>query len=1205
MSRPVEPDLVPTNPRERIGMGHVISALTFLFLASTLIALSYDFAFCETAFTQQPSETRAASVPSAIQSRVLEPGKPIERELMAAEAHSYQLGLTAGQYVEVLADQRGIDVTLSAFDPNNKKLIETNMFRVGEAELLALVAETSGNYRLEVRSVDTTVARGRYELKIKDLRTATEQDKSSVAAERMVAEGIELDKQATAETWRKAIEKYQQSIPFWQSAKDPSWECTTLYLIANAYIALGEKQKALDFSNQAVAVAEVAVQRSDEEQKRAGMNVKAYALETLGRVHNEFGDKKKALELFSQSLSLRKVIGGRAAEANVINNMATAYKFLGDYQNALSSWSQARVIFIELGDRAKEATALNNICVANEDLGRYTAALDFCNQALDIRRKTNFQLGEATVLGNIGHVHSSLGEYQQALDFYTRAHAIYKTVGNLQGQGVALNNIGFMYGILGEYQKAMDFYNQSLDIFHAHDDQYREANVLNNIANTYSYMKDFSKALEINQRVIVLRKAVHDRDGEAVTLNNLGNCYKNLGEKQKALDYYNQSISLHRSIGNPRQLATALRDAGVLYRDLGQQEKARDYLTEGLQITRSIGDRSGEAETLSYIAGLERDRGNLAEARNLIEQALTAVESLRVNIKSPQLRASFFASVRRYHEFNIDLLMRLHKQHPNEGFDAAAVQATEMGRARSLLELLTEAGAEIRQGVDTSLVQRERSLRQTISDTAERQIRLLSTQHSEEQAIAAAKELDVLTTNYEQVQAEIRQTSPRYAALTQPVPLNLREIQSQLLDDNTLLLEYALGDDRSFVWAITSTSISSFELPRQSEVKAAALRVYDLVTASDHTPPNESPEQRRKRLDQADATFPAAAASLSRMLLDPVAADLKKRRLLIVGEGVLQYVPFAALPDLWQRLPTSSDRLSSSKTTTARKEHPDVRQQNREAIEPLILHHEIVSLPSASVLGVLRREAADRKSPSKTVAVFADPVFDVEDSRVAKADKSRLPSRDELSQIGDLKRSAEETGLNGFPRLRFSRQEAQEIVRLASQNKSLEALDFGANRAAATSPELQQYRIVHFATHGLVNNQHAELSGIVLSLVNKRGDPENGFLRLYDIYNMSLKADLVVLSACQTGLGKDIKGEGLVGLTRAFMYAGATRVVASLWQTEDRATAILMGHFYEGMLANGLSPAAALRNAQVAMWKDVRWRQPRYWAAFTLQGEWK
>ena len=238
--------------------------------------------------------------------------------------------------------------------------------------------------------------------------------------------------------------------------------------------------------------------------------------------------------------------------------------------------------------------------------------------------------------------------------------------------------------------------------------------------------------------------------------------------------------------------------------------------------------------------------------------------------------------------------------------------------------------------------------------------------------------------------------------------------------------------------------------------------------------------------------------------------------------------------------------------------------------------------------------------------MFADPVFGAQDPRIGSLSKNSVVDNAALAQAGDVKRSAEESGLNGFPRLRFSRQEAEQIMRLVPRNNSLEALDFVANKSVATSADLKQYRIVHFATHGLINSRHADLSGIVLSLVDQEGNPQNGFLRLYDIYNMNLSADLVVLSACQTALGKDIKGEGLVGLTRAFMYAGSSRIVASLWKTEDRATAVLMNRFYEHLLAgNGMSPAAALRKAQLSMSQDKRWSQPRYWAAFTLQGEWK
>jgi CHAT domain-containing protein len=198
-----------------------------------------------------------------------------------------------------------------------------------------------------------------------------------------------------------------------------------------------------------------------------------------------------------------------------------------------------------------------------------------------------------------------------------------------------------------------------------------------------------------------------------------------------------------------------------------------------------------------------------------------------------------------------------------------------------------------------------------------------------------------------------------------------------------------------------------------------------------------------------------------------------------------------------------------------------------------------------------------------------------------------------------------ETGLKDLIRLRFSRLEADEITRLAPDNERLEALDFAASRATATSDDLRQYRIVHFATHGLINNLHPELSGIVLSLIDDQGRPQNGFLRLYDIYNLRLGADLVTLSACQTALGKKYEGEGLVGLTRGFMYAGAPRVVASLWRIDDRATAELMKRFYQGMLRERLRPAAALKAAQVSMWKDKRWQAPHYWAAFTFQGEWK
>jgi CHAT domain-containing protein len=206
---------------------------------------------------------------------------------------------------------------------------------------------------------------------------------------------------------------------------------------------------------------------------------------------------------------------------------------------------------------------------------------------------------------------------------------------------------------------------------------------------------------------------------------------------------------------------------------------------------------------------------------------------------------------------------------------------------------------------------------------------------------------------------------------------------------------------------------------------------------------------------------------------------------------------------------------------------------------------------------------------------------------------------------GEAERSARESGVNRFLRLRFTRVEAEAIASLAPEGRKFSALDFVASRATVNQTDLSGFRYLHFATHGLLNSRRPELSGIVLSLVDEQGQPQDGFLRLHEIYNMKLNADLVVLSGCRTALGKEIKGEGLIGLTRGFMHAGAKSVMASLWGVEDRATAELMKRFYAGMLGEGLSPSAALCAAQRAMLKDKHRPQPYYWAAFTLQGEWK
>ncbi|HWC19492.1 MAG TPA: CHAT domain-containing protein, partial [Terriglobales bacterium] len=547
--------------------------------------------------------------------------------------------------------------------------------------------------------------------------------------------------------------------------------------------------------------------------------------------------------------------------------------------------------------------------------------------------------------------------------------------------------------------------------------------------------------------------------------------------------------------------------------------------------------------------------------------------------------------VHKNYEFYIRLLMDMHATSPTSGFDAAAFQANERARARSLLDMLVEAHVNIHEGVDSKLLDRERTLEQRLRRRSEYQVELLGGSHTPEQAESVAHELQMLAAEQDETEAQIRASSPRFAALTQPQPLNVKQIQDSILGPDMLLLEYTLGEDRSYLWAVTSSDLMSFTLPKRAEIEQAARTVYALLTAPNRHPRDEGEWQRKARLARARAQYPAAAYRLSELVLRPVSSLLAgKRRIVIVSDGALQYISFAALP-----IPNRNKALD-------------------EPSRPLLLAAEVVYAPSASALAVLRRQIASRSPAPKTVAVIADPVFGLDDPRVSTSvpvSRSSFPTRHPVQQRSlpdELERSwTEVTGPESggkISRLPFSRREANAIIAAAPSGSRLKALDFRANRATATSSDLAQYRFIHFATHAILDSRTPALSGIVLSLVDERGKPQDGFLRLADIYNLHLQADLVVLSACQTGLGKEIKGEGMVGLTRGFFYAGAARVIASLWKVDDAATAELMSRFYEGVLKRGMDPAAALHSAQIYMWQQKRWHEdPYFWAAFQLQGE--
>lgn len=891
--------------------------------------------------------------------------------------------------------------------------------------------------------------------------------------------------------------------------------------------------------------------------------------EKVGNEENA-NSKRASIDKYQEAANLFASRGEPYRQALTLRAMILRFAQLGEYRSLLKYGKEALSLAQSLNDRRLEGSVENFVGGANDFLGEVKEALIHYERAVVLARANGFQAAEASVLNNIGKIYSDASDQQKALEYYLQALPLYKPLGIQLAEGITLNNIGIAYNKLGEPQKALDYLQQALPRFRALGSKGPESLTLNNIGQAYSRLGDYEKALSYYLQAQKIQQQTGNKVQEAETLDQLGMLYSQQNQPQKALEYHQQALQLLRASAQIRREAVSLSNLGHVYTVLGRPDEGLDYFTHSLAIFRRLGDLNNAATALEGQARAEQQRGNLSESRKNIEESLALIETVRARTGSPNLRASYLASREKAYEFLVDLLMQQHAKDPGKGHDAEALQASERGRARSLTEMLNETHVDILQGVSADLVKKEREIRQSLNAKAQRQIQLVALKGNQQEIDTLKKEISALEDEYQQVQAAIRKSSPQYAALTQPQPLGLKAIQQQL-DPNTVLLEYSLGDARSYLWVVTPEALKTYELPKRAEIEKVAQQVSGSLAARSDVKSLETPAQRKVRIAQEDTNFQQAANELSRMILAPAATQLRGRRLVIVADGALQLVPFAALSAASRR--------------------------------PLILDHELVNLPSASAFAVQRQNLSNRQPAPKAVAVIADPVFSVNDPRFKAGAAVAQSTTPDLTRIIEHL-SGSGSGQLSIPRLPFTRQEADRILAIAPAGSSLKALDFRANRSIATSDELSKYRYVHFATHGYLDTSRSGLSAIVLSLIDEAGKPQDGFLRTHDIYNLKLPAELVVLSACETGLGKNVQGEGFEGLMRAFMYAGARRVVVSLWNVNDKATAELMQRLYTGILRSNKTPAAALRAAQIEMLRTAQWQSPYYWAAFVMQGEW-
>ena len=669
----------------------------------------------------------------------------------------------------------------------------------------------------------------------------------------------------------------------------------------------------------------------------------------------------------------------------------------------------------------------------------------------------------------------------------------------------------------------------------------------------------FREAADLYRQSLTISRASGFQRSEEITLAGLSELSMSMRDARGSLDFATQELGLAHKTGDKQLEAVALYQQGRASRALQDYDAAQEALERAITLTDAVGSRVQQSGNVAYErAALDRDTGRLEAARDRLLLSLTTLEQAGASAGSAESRMLFAAAHRKSFDLAVDIEMQLHE--PVKGFELS-----ERARARTLVDLIRGARLDIRQGADPALLDRERQVQELLDAKHDRLMRMLGASHSSASEAQARKEIDGLLQQYRDVEDEIRRQSPRYSALIEPRTLSIGDVQAELPDASTALIEFWMGNERSYAWLITKSESRGVELPPASEIESLARRAYKALNARNTSNAQDEPmEQRKQRLAAADREFERLSQELSRerCCAKPLPDLAGFHRLWMVSDGALEYVPFAALP------------LPGTRTA-------------------LVADHQIVRLPSASVIAEMRSEVSVRRPAPLSVAVFADPVF--------RADDERFPNA-AARHAADAPRAADDVNLSGLPQLYFSRQEADAIAAFRTGGKSREFLDFDASRAEVKKPDLRDYRVVHFATHALLDSKNPELSGLVMSMIDRDGRPQDGFLRLHEVYNLKLNADLVVLSACSTALGAEVRGEGLIGLTRGFMYAGAPQVMASLWGIQDNATTWFMTRFYEALLDRHQTPEAALRTAQLAMRQDPRWSQPYYWAAFTMQG---
>lgn len=1103
--------------------------------------------------------TETAGIEALVQ---VNPGASLRAEITAGAKRVFGVAASENKLLRFSIDKGDLALTTVVYGPTGAELFQhvSEDFEIVE---LSLPVDVSGTYRIEIESREKGDAPRTFELKVEALTPLAPKDRKDSEARQVMASASVRRAKWTEASLRQAIEEYDKAATSWIALGNFSSASQANVRSGDIHFLLSEYVEALKKFQTAVTLATKSRDRFNE----------AKALNRIGRLYSYTGKNHLAEDQLTRALSLLGPVNGNT-NPKVKNAYGEALSNIGEViyskgNMAAASEQFKRALEFLRGDRKGEAKVQMFFGYIAGGIGVPEKAIVATSEALQLYRATNDTSGEGLALTLLGLWHTFKGDDDRAIELHKEAIGIFQLIGDRNSEAIAFNAVGQAYENLKDFKTALWNYEKALKIFHDRGALDFEAGTIGKVAMMNRLLGNNEQALLLYDRCLKLSRGAGKQRTEANVLSEVAIIYAAQQRTKDTLQQYDKLLRFYEGINDRRGQAVALNELGSFLLQIGQKEKAAESFRRALSLSEKAAEPGFTIGALYNLARAERVLGHLDDAYSSINRSLKIIEDLRSNVGSPELRASYFSGVQRNYELCIQILTDLDHAQPGNGFAAQALLMSDKSRARLLVDLIRESGADLRKDAPQELVSRERELSGLIQNQIQYRLKLNDANDASEIAEVESR-LAQFRSDYQQIQARIREQSPRALSLSRYEPLTLEQIQKELRQED-VLLEFSLGDERSHLWMVTSDSLQYFQLPDRKTIEELSTEVYKSVTTRQQL---DGQADIGSQIDESDHLFRQKAPQLSQMLFGQIATQLADKRLLLVTEGKMQFVPFSALP-----VPGGSDA------------------------PPLISDHEIVQLPSIATLRAIRAtENKNLDAADKVAAVIADPVFTRNDTRVQNSSLVASAAANENSPES-TQRAIESLRRDGPGRLTHSSEEADAIANAAPRGTTMIVKGFEATRETALNAHLGEYQIVHFATHGVFDSEHPELSGIVLSMVDKNGVEKNGVMPLRDIYNMDLSGELTVLSACQTALGKEIKGEGFVGLTHSFISAGSKSVVASLWKVDDRATAALMEDLYQSMLQKGMSPAAALRAAKLKVMQDKRWNNPYYWAGFVVQGE--